>query len=165
MQCPKMIGKTMRQTGLQHRLMQSIQTSALQRPERSHQISTVHGRNKHWGQGLKRPGVVPVEKMPAIAAKCGDRRQRPQGLLGKLRDRQISKLARNLSGIKKKTEVGRRNSCGDGGWLVLDVVRDQPIVFFSAEFSKIAPGAQRSPAQEDLVGLRRFIVCRSRWPI
>src|SRR5262249_38099609 len=95
--------------------------------------------------------------MPAMFLQLRDRGQRAQGLLGELWQGQVSEFACHLSRIEQKSDVGWRHSCRDGRWLLLNVVRDQPIVFGRAEFREIAPDMQSGATKKNHLFTGRLI--------
>ena len=114
-QNPEMIGQAFRQLFLQQRTLQKIQTALLQSPERRHQVAAVHGGNKPGPKRFEGARVVPVEQMAVRPRKLGHRLPESEASVRQIRNSQKSKLAGHLASVQKKTQVGRRHACRDGG--------------------------------------------------
>src|SRR6516164_10338263 len=91
--------------------------------------------------------------------------QRSQGFFGKFRHGEISELARHLASIQLKAQVRGREARSNGIRLLLDVIRDQPMMLGRIKFFEISPCAEGSLTQEELFLAGRFCRGRHRWLI
>src|SRR5208282_2208404 len=156
-QNPKMIQQTLRQTRLAERLAQAIQESVFQRPKRSQQIAAVHRRNNPRRQGRERARVIPVQQMATMLCETSRRSQCLLCQDRQLGNCQISELNRNLPCVEQKTEIGRGYPRRDRRRLLLDVVRDEPVVFRCTELGEISPGVKSGTSKKQGVSSRKVV--------
>src|SRR5579884_442482 len=133
-----------------------------QAPKRSGQVTAIDAGNKVRLQRGKRDVVVPVEEMPEVTWQTLHRRKRALGQGNKLNQVDIAHFESCLAGVKKKAQISRRRAFSNAMRLFLDVVRNQPVVLFGAEFSEVAPGALGDVAQKCALGSRQLKIFRMR---
>src|SRR5581483_2740205 len=103
--------------------------------------------------------------MATIARHFMEHIQSLRAEIEKLRNCYISEFAGDLPRIQKKANVGWRNSGRDLEWLLLHIVGNEPVVFFCAEFQKVAPGVNRRPPQKQAIFFGRFRAGELRRPV
>src|ERR1700683_1204853 len=158
----KMVQQTLRQTWLAERPANAIQAALLQRPKRSEQIAAVDGGNKQRHQGRERTRVVPVEQMATMLCETRYRRQSLSRQDREIRSCQISEFNRNLPRLQQEAEISRRDP-GCNCWrLLLNIVRDQPVVFLCTEFGEISPCVKSGAAEKHCVLPRKVCPRHSR---
>src|ERR1700733_3122231 len=153
----KMVEETLRQAGLKQRLLDASEQSLLERPQRSDEIAAIDRRNEPRRQRLESARVIPVEDMTVMFRNTGERGYRALRLGHKFGDGEVAKLAGDLLRVEKQSEIGRRDTGCDRRRLFLNVVGNQPVMLFGAEFRVVAPGVKSRIAQEQDFFSRQFL--------
>ena len=132
-----------------------IRAGARQRPaglrhgeQQAGEVAAVDGRHVGRRQDLQRPGVVPVQQVPAVARQALDRVQRGLQAAGQLPGTDPAELAGAAHRQQVQADIGRRGPVGDGRLRdQLQVVRRQVVVLGTDAALEEAPGVSRQLQQ------------------
>src|SRR5277367_4892237 len=138
----------------EQRTLPQIERAGMQRVERSREVAAIHSGDSQRSNRVQGFNVVPVVDMaaiflqPVVCVECSERRLR------KFRKSHKPQLMCGLPRIQQHSQVRWRQLPYLVRVLLLDVVRNKPVILLSAKIAKISPGVERLLFEKHSIGFR-----------
>ena len=124
------VSQTIEDARIQYRRIRQHPQAFSKHQQVSRKIAAVHGRDIARRQRLQRLRVVPVEKVAAMAVQRGKRIERRIAAFDERGRTDIAEIERGKICEQRQADIGRGGAMGnDIHWLLLHVIRRQPMIF------------------------------------